>query len=194
MHTVPATGQRRQGPPPPPPGYDASMDVEAPQVRIYPDPVLKQIATPVGDIDEGIRALAGRMIDLMYAADGIGLAAPQVGVSKRIFVTRDPDDEIRAIVWINPILEVIDEEMVCDSEGCLSLPDIDVKVQRPTGIRISGLDLEGREVVMESGEHIARVWQHECDHLDGRLIIDRMSTMDRLRCRKVIRELVERGG
>jgi peptide deformylase len=170
------------------------MDVEPLQVRIYPDPVLMQIATPVGDIDEGIRALAGRMIDLMYAADGIGLAAPQVGVPKRIFVTRDPDDENRAIVWINPILEVIDEDMVCDSEGCLSLPDIDVNVQRPTGIRIRGEDLDGREMIMESCEHIARVWQHECDHLDGRLIIDRMSTMDRLRCRRAIRALVERGG
>jgi len=170
------------------------MDVDALQVRIYPDPVLKQIATPVSAIDEGVRALAGRMIDLMYAADGIGLAAPQVGVSKRLFVTRDPDDAVRALVWINPVLDVIDEGMASDSEGCLSLPDIDVNVQRPTGIRIRGVDLDGREMVMESCEHIARVWQHECDHLDGRLIIDRMSTMDRLRCRRAIRALVERGG
>jgi peptide deformylase len=169
------------------------MDLEALQLRIYPDPVLLQKATAVSAIDEGIRVLADGMLDVMFAADGIGLAAPQVGVSKRLFVTRDPKDEVRGVVWINPLLEVIDECMASDSEGCLSLPDIDVTVHRPLGIRIRGLDLDGREMVMESCGHIARVWQHECDHLDGRLIIHRMSTMDRLRCRKVIRALEEQG-
>ena len=185
LHTVPALGGGGQALL----QYDTSMDAASLQIRLYPDPGLAQVAEPVEAVTPEIQALAHRMGELMVEADGIGLAAPQVGVSKRLFVTRDPDDPEAAVVWINPTLEVIDDTCASSIEGCLSLPDIDVSVVRPVGIRITGTDLDGATCTLESDQHIARVWQHEYDHLEGRLIIDRMSTMDRLRSRRALRAL-----
>ncbi len=168
------------------------MDADELDIVYWPDPVLQAVATPIDTIDDYVHALAGRMIELMYEADGIGLAAPQVGISRRLFVTRDPGNDDDAVVWINPSIEVIDDTPGDATEGCLSLPDIDICVRRPVGIRITGQNLQGETLVLESDEHIARVWQHEFDHLEGRLITDRMSTMDRLRTRKALRTLRQR--
>ena len=172
--------------------YDTDMDVDALTIRLYPDAALMQVAAVVDPIDADTAALAARMLSLMHEADGVGLAAPQVGILQRVFVTRDSSQATHGIVWVNPVLEVIDETLLEDSEGCLSLPDIDVNVRRPQGVRITGRNLDGDEVTCTSDEYIARVWQHECDHLDGRLIIDRMSTMDRLRNRKAMRAMLKR--
>ena len=171
-----------------------SMDIDPGNLKIltHPHPTLRAQAKPVEQVDDVVRAVAARMLELMDEAEGIGLAAPQVGLAWRLFVTRDPDHEDQGIVWINPELEVTDAGTEVDEEGCLSLPGVLVNVNRPLGIRIRGLNEQGQVVESESSEHIARVWQHEHDHLDGVLIIDRMSSMDRLRNRRAIRDL-ERG-
>ncbi|MCH2135864.1 MAG: peptide deformylase [Phycisphaerales bacterium] len=168
------------------------MNLEGLSIVLHPAEILTSVATPVERVDDDIRALAHAMVELMDQADGVGLAAPQVGVGLRMFVTIDPEDERGAQVWINPELEVIDETSQSGIEGCLSLPGIDVSVARPRGVRIRGLGLDGQMREAESCEHIARVWQHEHDHLDGRLIIDRMSTMDRMRNRRALRALIGR--
>lgn len=166
------------------------MNVDDREILLYPAPVLSQVAQRIEAVDATVQALARRMLELMYEADGVGLAAPQVGVPKRVFVTRDPGDATASVVWVNPELTIVDDTMESGIEGCLSLPGLDVSVRRAVGVHIRGLDLDGNAIEAVSSDHIARVWQHEHDHLDGRLIIDRMSTMDRLRSRRAIRDLV----
>jgi len=158
-------------------------------LHAYPSPILKEVAVEVDPKDEDVQAVAKRMIELMFEHRGVGLAAPQVGLPWRLFVTRDEEDESVANVWINPTLEVIEPTVVSDEEGCLSLPEIRGQIKRPIGIKITGFDGDGDERSVESCEFMARVWQHENDHLDGILIIDKMSTMDRLVNRKLIRDL-----
>ncbi|MEE2906533.1 MAG: peptide deformylase [Planctomycetota bacterium] len=161
-------------------------------ILTHPHPALRLRAQPIEQVDDSVRAVASRMLELMYEADGIGLAAPQVGLAWRLFVTREPDNEDQGLVWVNPELEIIDESKEVDEEGCLSLPGVLVNVSRPLGVRIRGLNEHGKVIEAESDERIARVWLHERDHLDGVLIIDRMSSMERLRNRRAIRDL-ERG-
>jgi peptide deformylase len=147
------------------------------------------------DIDPSdaiVQSVARRMIEIMLEQQGIGLSAPQVGLPWRLFVTRDPENEECGIAWINPRLEVTNKEIVSDEEGCLSLPEIRGEVRRPAGIQISGHGIDGQPITTQSDDFIARVWQHENDHLDGILITDKMSTMDKLVNRRLIRTL-ERG-
>ena len=108
-----------------------------------------------------------------------------------MFVNRHPDDRQAdgGQVIINPTIEILDQEVVEDVEGCLSLPDIDVTLRRPVAVRLSATDLDGNPVIDERDDHFARVYQHEYDHLEGVLIIDRMNTMERLRNRKALRQL-----
>ena len=155
----------------------------------YPDPILRTKAKPVPAIDEEVRAVARRMIELMHEADGIGLAAPQVGLPWRMFVTRGLGEDDPELVFINPILEVIDREGTVHEEGCLSLPGINVDIRRPKGIRLTAQGLDGKPFTLESAEFPARVWQHEHDHLEGVLIINRMSPMDRLATRRALKDL-----
>ena len=168
------------------------LDPASLEICLHPNPALRGKAEPVELVDEEVRAVAARMLELMHEAEGIGLAAPQVGLPWRLFVTRDMTEQSAGVVWINPVLECIDSTAELDEEGCLSLPGILVKVKRPIGMRIRGLNENGEEVSQETDEHLARVWQHEHDHLEGVLIIDRMSSMDRIRNRRSIRDL-ERG-
>ena len=158
-------------------------------LHAYPSSILKEVAVEVDPKDENVQAVAKRMIELMFEHRGVGLAAPQVGLPWRLFVTRDEEDESVANVWINPTLEVTEPTVESDEEGCLSLPEIRGQIKRPIGIKITGFDGDGDERSVESCEFMARVWQHENDHLDGILIIDKMSTMDRLVNRKLIRDL-----
>ena len=164
-------------------------DPSALDIVIHPAHVLRQAADPVPAVDDSVRAVIDRMIDLMDEYEGIGLAAPQVGLPWRLFITRDPEEGKRAVVWINPQLEVLEPEEAVAEEGCLSLPGVMVHVKRPLAIRIKGLDENGQPAQAVSSEHIARVWQHENDHLDGVLIIDRMSSMDRIRNRRALRDM-----
>jgi peptide deformylase len=152
-------------------------------------------AQEVDSTDETVQAVARRMIEIMFEHRGVGLAAPQVGLPWRIFVTRhpnNPDNEESGLVWMNPVLDVIDGSVESEEEGCLSLPEIRGEIKRPLAIRISGHDVNGKPISAESDELIARIWQHENDHLDGVLIIDKMSAMDRLVNRKLIRDLERR--
>jgi peptide deformylase len=158
-------------------------------LTLHPDPILREIGEEVDPKDENVQAVAKRMVEIMFENNGIGLAAPQVGLPWRIFVTRDPEDEECAVVWINPKLEVLCKEIESEEEGCLSLPEIRGDIRRPNAIRITGYDIQGNQASSESDDIIARIWQHENDHLDGILIIDKMSTMDKLVNRKLIRNL-----
>jgi len=166
-----------------------SVDPQSLNLVLYPDPILKQRALEVDASDANVQAVAQRMIELMFDYEGVGLAAPQVGLPWRLFVTRDPNLENGGLAWINPTLEIIASEVVIAEEGCLSLPEIRCDVRRPLGIRISGWNEHGKEAHQDSEEFIARVWQHENDHLDGILLTDKMSAMDRLVNRKVIKNL-----
>lgn len=171
----------------------ASLD----QLRIihYPDARLKQPCAAISEVNDSIRALATRMLELMRAEDGIGLAAPQVGVLQRLFVCSVPGDEKdgkrRDLVFINPVLQDFEGEEVAE-EGCLSIPDVLVRVRRPAKCTITGKDLDGKEIALRGSDLMARCWQHECDHLDGKLITDRMTEVDRIANRKALKRLESR--
>lgn len=142
------------------------------QIRQYPDPVLRMRAREVEDFDGDLRRLAERMTQLMRDANGVGLAATQVGIIRRVFVFQnDPDEDPIAVV--NPVLVEQSDEMTVDDEGCLSLQGVQMPVERPTSVRLAGRDLEGGELSLELADHTSRVVQHELDHLDGVLILDR---------------------
>ena len=148
------------------------------KILTYPDPVLKKKAKPVEIIEEKIKKLAEDMIETMYSAPGIGLAAPQVGESLRVItvdVTRKGED---LIVLINP--EIISGEGECaEEEGCLSVPDFKETVLRKKKVLVKGLDPEGKEKEISAEGLLAIAFQHEIDHLDGILIIDRVSRLKR---------------
>ncbi len=166
------------------------MEVEVADLRIltYPDPILREVAVSIESIDETVAAVAARMIELMHEGDGAGLAAPQVGISWRMFVTRANDDHPDR-VYVNPKVAILEADQTARPEGCLSLPGITIDLNRPESASVTALDLEGREFTLLDRDLLARIWQHEADHLDGVLIIDKMSPMDRLATRKVLKEL-----
>jgi len=169
-----------------------SVDPQSLTLAIYPAKILVERANDVDPADPKVQAVAQRMIEMMFEHNGVGLAATQVGLPWRIFVTRNQNDEsdsVNGVAWINPVLEVIDKAIDIEEEGCLSLPKVHGNIRRPIAVRISGHDAQGNPVADESSEFIARIWQHENDHLDGVLIIDKMSAMDRLVNRKVLRNL-----
>ena len=179
------------------------MSIDAPSLHIviYPEPVLRVKAKPVEKVNDEIRSVARRMVELMRKAQGIGLAAPQVGLSWRMFIADVPPGDERSAAgdpptatdgpqyYINPKLSHPKGAPVPYEEGCLSLPDIRGDVLRPPVITISALDLQGRPFTQTAGGLLARCWQHEMDHLDGTLILDRMTQMSRLKNRAAIKEL-----
>lgn len=138
------------------------------EIRVFGDPVLKRVAEEITDIDGSLVALSEDMLDAMYAAPGIGLAAPQIGVGKRLFVY-DMGDGPGAIV--NPVITESDGEWEFD-EGCLSVPGLSWTIVRPKIIHLTGYDLDGNEVSLEADELAARLFQHELDHLDGTLLLE----------------------
>ncbi|HKQ48342.1 MAG TPA: peptide deformylase [Phycisphaerae bacterium] len=176
------------------------LDVAALQIINYPDARLRKACGVVERFDEELAALAERMFLLMRQHEGVGLAAPQLGVLLRMFIcnpTGDPKDDH---VYVNPRLtDFVDQ--ADREEGCLSIPDVTVNVRRPLSCRIHAFDLQGRPIEEAGSDLLARCWQHECDHLEGRLIIDRMSESDKIANRKAIRQLeadheskIRRGG
>jgi peptide deformylase len=161
------------------------------QIITYPDPRLKKVSEPIPQITPQLKELAVRMFELMRQARGVGLAAPQVGQNIRMFVmnpTGEPGDDR---VYINPILSDPDGEEASE-EGCLSLPSINVQVNRNKVMRIQAQDLEGKKVDQLESGYIARIWQHEYDHLNGVLITDRMGLGDKMKYRKTLREMEEK--
>src|SRR5690242_282447 len=153
------------------PEREARRQLALAQIRQYPDPVLRMEARPVEQFDDDLRRLVARMKDLMQEANGVGLAATQVGVLRRVFVFA-PDDE-RVLALVNPSLTRRDEEVEMDDEGCLSIQGVTVPVERSTAVRLEGRDEQGQEVAYDLEGMPARIAQHEYDHLDGKLMLDR---------------------
>lgn len=151
------------------------------EIKRYPEKVLKEKATPVTDIDGDVQKLIDDMIETMYAAPGIGLAAPQVGVSKRIIVidvSVKETEKTPLLVLINP--EIIRTEGEIESEeGCLSIPGYITIVKRAERVLVSGLNRDGKEILIEGEGLLSRALQHEIDHLNGILFIDRISSIKR---------------
>jgi peptide deformylase len=140
------------------------------EIRTVGDPVLRREADAVTDIDGTIARLAADMLTTMYEAPGLGLAAPQIGVRKRMFVYDIGDGPE---VLINPAISGSDGEWVYD-EGCLSVPGMSFEIVRPKQVHLTGYDLDGNEVSIEADELLARLFQHELDHLDGILLLERL--------------------
>lgn len=163
-------------------------------IRRYGDSVLHQPARPVGEITPEIEELARDMIETLYAAPGVGLAAPQIGVPLRLFVIdvsggRSSQD---LITLINPDF-VERAGMQLEEEGCLSLPGYSATVARPQFARIRGLDLSGREVILEGKGLLARAFQHEMDHLDGRVFVEHLRGIKRDLILRKIRKQIRSG-
>ncbi len=156
-------------------------------IRVFPDPVLRQRAAEITEIDDGVVRLARGMIEAMHEAPGIGLAAVQVGVLRRLFVY-DVGDGTGAHVVVNPVLELGDGEAVYD-EGCLSIPGLTWAVVRPPQVHLTGVDLDGNDISLEADELVARVVQHEVDHLDGILFIDRLDPDERKAAMAALRDI-----
>lgn len=168
-------------------------NVDIPSLRIirYPDPRLREVCTPVTGIDEPLRRLVDRMFELMFEARGVGLAAPQVGVTIRLFVACPTGDETDRRVYVNPRITALEGSQEGE-EGCLSFPGIFSKIKRADVATVEAVDLDGQGFE-ETGEGLlARAFQHETEHLDGRLLVDRMGSVSKLANRRALKELEEK--
>lgn len=159
-------------------------------IRVIGDPVLRERARDVTEFDRGLRKLAKRMIGIMHDAPGVGLAAPQVGVIQRVLVY-DVDDDPKVLV--NPVLDEFSEEAEEYDEGCLSVPGVTMPVERPVSVRVTGFDADGQPLDFRAEGLEARVIQHEHDHLEGVLIVDRTSRSARAAALRALRENEEAG-
>jgi peptide deformylase len=158
------------------------------EIRVIGDPVLKQRADDITDIDGKLARLVDDMIATMYAAPGVGLAAPQVGVQKRLFVW-DIDDGTGAHAIVNPEIVESDGEWTYQ-EGCLSVPGLSWEITRPNHVHVMGRDLDGNEVSFDASEFEGRMFQHELDHIDGVLLVDRLDEDQARQAKRQVRELM----
>ncbi len=152
-------------------------------IRRMGEPVLRTPAAEVQGFDEALRRLRDDMFETMYDAPGVGLAAPQIGLSLRFFVYDDQEGSKGAVA--NPRLTLLDGQQISE-EGCLSVPGLYYETPRALGVRLEGQDVEGRPVTMEAEGLLARIFQHEADHLDGMLYLDRLAPEDRRRAMAVL--------
>jgi peptide deformylase len=163
-------------------------------IRIYGDRVLREKGADVTEFGSELAPFLDQMVETMLVEGGVGLAAPQVGVSKRIaIVNPEPKDDETLITMINPRIIAVSSETASFEEGCLSVPDIRGNVIRPTSIEVEYHDAEGREHRVEIDGIVARIMQHEIDHLDGVLFIDRLSLATKALIRTKLRHLLHRG-
>ena len=161
------------------------------RIRHYGDPVLKQVAKEVTDIDGALVRLVEDMLETMYDEPGLGLAAPQVGVRKRLFVYDLEEGEAPSVL-INP--EIIESDGEWDFlEGCLSVPGLSWQITRPKTIHIRGRDIDGNEVDIEADELEARLYQHELDHLNGVLLVEHLDDEQKRDAKKPLRQRAESG-
>jgi len=156
-------------------------------IRVFGDPVLKQRATEVTNVDAALVQLTEDMVDTMWAAPGIGLAAPQIGVQKRLFVY-EVDRREGPKVIVNPVISEARGEWEFE-EGCLSVPGLYFSIVRPKEVHLTGYDLDGREISIDADELAARLFQHEIDHLDGTLLLEHLDKDQR---KAALRELRRR--
>lgn len=153
------------------------------EILVVPDPVLKLVSQPVEKVDDELRALMDDMLETMYDAPGIGLAAIQIGVPKRVIVMdiAGPDDPKAPRYYVNPEIVWASDETAPYEEGCLSIPDIYDEVERPAQVKLKYLNYQGEEVVEDAEGLFAVCIQHEMDHLEGVLFIDHLSRLKRER-------------
>jgi peptide deformylase len=170
-------------------------------ILVLPDPRLKEVSQPVATIDSEVRTLARDMLETMYDAPGIGLAAIQIGVARRIVVTdvakpaEEGEPQVREpMVFINPEIVWSSPETRVYEEGCLSIPEYYEEVERPDRVRVRYLDLEGKTQELEADGLLATCLQHEIDHLNGVLFIDHLSRLKRERCLRKFAKLARRDG
>ena len=152
------------------------------EIRVFGDPVLKQVAKEITNVDGALVKLVDDMLVTMYDAPGLGLAAPQVGVQKRLFVY-DLGDGPQALV--NPVIKETDGEWAYE-EGCLSVPGLSWEIVRPNRVHLVGYDLDGHEIDLEVDELAGRLFQHEFDHLDGTLLIEHLDDDQRREAMKIL--------
>jgi peptide deformylase len=163
------------------------------QVTLYPTPVLRKEAAPVEEFDEKLKDTVDAMYRRMYESKGVGLAAPQVGLRQRILVvnpTGEESDKSGELALVNPTITERSGEETLYEEGCLSFPGIYAEVKRPDKCKVSAKTVTGEDIEMEFEGFASRVIQHEYDHLQGILLVDRMSSADKLRHRSALEELV----
>lgn len=148
---------------------------------ILPDPVLREVSKPVEHIDEALQTLADDMLETMYHAQGVGLAAIQIGIPLRMLVidVSQNDEQKNPLVIINPEILWLSEERNIHKEGCLSIPEYYAEVERPKRLRVRYQNREGKQTEMEADDLLATCLQHEIDHLNGRLFIDHISKIKR---------------
>ncbi|HEX2094338.1 MAG TPA: peptide deformylase [Longimicrobiaceae bacterium] len=149
------------------------------KIELLGSEVLRQRACEVEEVDDELRRLIDDMFETMYKAEGVGLAAPQVGVSRRVIVVDVHDEEVEPFALINPRVVEASREAEKAEEGCLSIPGISAAVERPARVVVEGLDRDGKPVRVEGDGLLGRCLQHEIDHLDGVLFIDRVSPLKR---------------
>ncbi|MEO6628962.1 MAG: peptide deformylase [Aquihabitans sp.] len=158
------------------------------EIRVIGDPVLRQRAADVIDIDAKLVRLVDDMVETMYDAPGVGLAAPQVGVEKRLFVW-DLDDGTGSHAMINPEIVESDGEWTYQ-EGCLSVPGLQWEITRPNRVHVIGRDLDGNEISIEASELEGRMFQHELDHLNGVLLVERLNEDQAKDAKRQVRDLM----
>jgi peptide deformylase len=146
-----------------------------------PDPLLRQVSVAVEQVDEPLRKLMDDMLETMYAAPGVGLAAVQIGVPKRLLVVdvAGEGEERKPICMVNPEILTLGPEKRVYEEGCLSIPDVRIEIERPATVRVRYVDRDGKSQELDADGLLATVIQHEIDHLDGKLIIDFLSRLKR---------------
>ncbi len=162
--------------------------IEKLRIVFYPDAVLRKRCKPVEEFDDSLDQLATRMLELMRQANGVGLAAPQVGVPVRLFVCNATGESQDDRIWVNPVLSQLEGATEAE-EGCLSLPGVSVLKRRAANAVIDGFDVHGQPIRAEGSDLLVRIWQHETDHLNGVLVIDDMSEVAEMANRRAIRQL-----
>ncbi len=166
------------------------IDISKCKLTKYPAPILKQKALPIESIDEDVASLATAMLDIMFDNNGIGLAAPQANFSLRMFVVSISGEREDAMVFINPKLTLLTSCEIMQ-EGCLSVPGIYTNIKRATKVKVEAQGLDGKEFTIVADGLLARCIQHEYDHLEGKTIIDRMTTLGKLKHRKEIEAMID---
>ena len=162
------------------------------EILEFPDPRLRQVAKPVTEVTDEVRTLVDDMFETMYNAPGVGLAATQVNVHQRVVVIDVSEDQSEPLVFINPEIEILEEEIHQYDEGCLSVPGFYETVERPRRVRVKALDRDGETFAMEAEGLLAVCIQHETDHLDGKLFVDYISPLKRNRIRSKLEKARKR--
>jgi peptide deformylase len=159
------------------------------EVKKYPDPFLRKRSEEVPEVNEEIQAIIANMFETMDEEDGVGLAAPQIGISKRIIVISVDEKGFDRLALINPVIEYFSDDSSTMEEGCLSVPGINADVTRPSKVVVKGITKNGRGVEITASGLLGRALQHEIDHLNGTLFIDRLNEKERKRVENELEEL-----